>query len=220
MRIALQMDPIESINIDTDSSFLLGLGALERGHAVWYWNPKDLFIEASRLKARARKLALRREQGNHFSFLESRTLDVADELDVLLLRQNLPINMGYVANTLLLEHAPGHVNSQPLIINNPAGVRDTPGKIFPLRFPDLTPPTLIASSSEAIKSFAAKYGEVVGKRLFNSAGIDVFRFKSSDPALLTFAEEHYAATGEPVAVQAFLQDVFKGDKRIILFDRS
>lgn len=214
MRIALQMDPIESIHIDTDSSFLLGLGAEELGHAVWYWNPKDLFIADARLMARARKITLRREKGSHFSFLESRTLDVAEEIDVLLLRQNLPIHMGYVANTLLLEHA----GDMPLIINNPSGVRDVAGKIFPLRFPEFTPPTFIGADAGEIKTFTARHGEVVAKRLFNSAGIDVFRFKASDPALLKFAEEHFAATQEPIAVQAFLPDVFKGDKRIILFD--
>jgi glutathione synthase len=214
MRIALQMDPIESINIDVDSSFLLGLGALERGHELFYYQPKDLFSKQGRIYAHAQKISLKREKGNHVQFLSSHTLDVANEVDVILLRQNLPINMGYLANTFLLDHLPAKVR----IVNSPAGIRNTPGKIFPTLFPDLTPPTLIAGNLDEIKAFAALHGDVVAKRLFNSAGIDVFRFSAKDPALLTFAAEHFSATKEPIALQAFLPSVFQGDKRIILFD--
>lgn len=216
LRIALQMDPLSGINPETDSSFVLGLGAQERGHTLYTYQPQHLFWQEGHLRARLWPTTLRREKGNPFTLgaPEIRALD--EEVDVILLRQDPPFDMGYITNTFLLELA---AQKKPVkIINDPVGVRNAPEKLLITHFPDLIPPTLIASDPAAIGAFAATHGKIVAKRLHGNAGRDVFLFRHDEKALLDFAAQHFAASREPVMLQPFLPAVEEGDKRIILFD--
>jgi glutathione synthase len=212
MKIALQMDPLEGISIAGDSTFLLGLGAQERGHTLYYYQPKQLVWREGRVQALAQKVTLRAVKGDHFSADAPRWIDLND-MDVVLLRQDPPFDMGYITNTHLLEH----LKQTTRVINDPAGVRNAPEKLLMLYAAPFMPPTLIASDETSLQYFAGRYESVVAKRLYGNAGRDVFRFKQGDPALYEFARAQYAAAREPILVQPFLPEVETGDKRIILF---
>lgn len=214
LRIALQMDPLASINIHGDSTFVLGLGAQELGHTLYAYQPQHLFWHEGAVMARAQKITLRREAGNHFTAGPAHLINLSKDIDIILLRQDPPFDLGYVTNTHLLDAVRG-----PRIINNPAGVRNAPEKLLMLRWPELLPPTLIASDATDITAFAKEHGLVVAKRLYGNAGKDVFRFSAQElDALLAFAAAHFEKNREPVLLQPFLPEIADGDKRIILFD--
>ncbi len=214
LRIALQMDPLQGINVHGDSTFVLGLGAQELGHTLYGYQPKDMFWQNGRVVARAQEVIFRREAGNHFTIVGDRILNMNQDVDVILLRQDPPFDMGYITNTHLLDQVDG-----PTIINNPMGVRNAPEKLLMLRWPDLLPPTLIAYDARDITDFTKQYGTVVAKKLYGNAGRDVFRFALTElDELLNLAKAHLEKTGEPVLLQPFLPEIAQGDKRIILFD--
>lgn len=213
LRVALQMDPIQGININGDSTFVLGLGAQELGHTLYAYHPKDLFWHSGKVMAHAQQLTLRREAGNHFTIIRDQLLDLSKDVDVILLRQDPPFDMGYITNTHLLDQI-----KTTRIINNPAGVRNAPEKLLMLRWPELLPPTLITHDARSITEFVKHHGEVVAKKLYGNAGRDVFRFKQSElDALLKLAKDHQDESGEPMLLQPFLPEISNGDKRIILF---
>jgi glutathione synthase len=214
MKIALQMDPIEAINFDGDSSFVLGLGAQELGHQLFYYQPKDLFWLNGTLCAHAAPLHLRREKGNHFSLAPRRVMVLEDELDVILLRQDPPYNMGYLTTTYVLETIAHKVR----VVNDPAGVRNAPEKMLITHFAHYMPPTLISSDADDIEAFAKPHDYVVAKKIYGHGGRDVYKFARSDPALLAFAADHLKATGEPIMLQPFLPEIKNGDTRVILFN--
>ncbi|MDX1921527.1 MAG: glutathione synthase [Alphaproteobacteria bacterium] len=214
LRIALQMDPLQGININGDSTFVLGLGAQELGHTLYSYHPKDMHWQNGQVVARAQEVALRREAGNHFTIIGDKRLNLSTDVDVILLRQDPPFDMGYITNTHLLDQIVG-----PRIINNPTGVRNAPEKLLMLRWPNLLPPTLIAYDGRDITEFTKQHGTVVAKKLYGNAGRDVFRFALNElDELLTLAKEHLEKTGEPMLLQPFLPEISNGDKRIILFD--
>jgi glutathione synthase len=213
MKVAFQMDPIGSVNIDTDSSFRLAIEAQARGHALWHYTPDRLVFDEGRLVARARPMTLRRVAGDHVTLGPEEGLDLA-AVDVVWLRQDPPFDMAYITTTHLLDLlAPG-----TLVVNDPFWVRNSPEKILVLRFPDLTPPTMIARDLAAIRTFRARHGDVILKPLYGNGGAGVFRL---DPDDLNLAALHELFTGfsrEPLIVQKFLPDVARGDKRIILVE--
>jgi glutathione synthase len=214
LRIALQMDPLEGININSDSTFLLGLGAQELGHQLFYYAPQDLRWDRGRLLTRAQKITFRREEGNHFTAEPAHVVDVKTSFDMILLRQDPPFDMGYITSTYLLD-ALG--DGGPRIINNPTGVRAAPEKLLITHFPDLIPPTLVTGDADEAATFAKEYGEIVAKRLYGNAGRDVFRFKAGDSKLEDFVRQQREQAREPVMLQPFLKEIKDGDKRIILF---
>ncbi len=214
LRVALQMDPLSGIVIKGDSTFALGLQAQELGHTLYVYQPGDLFWREGKVIARTQEVSLRREQGRHFTVLGSPTLALSNDVDVLLLRQDPPFDLGYITNTHLLDQVKG-----PRIINNPSAVRNAPEKLLILRWPELMPPTLISFDSREITEFIHQYGQVVAKKLYGFGGRDVGRFALRDlDALLAHADNHLRETREPIMLQPFLPEIADGDKRIILFD--
>ncbi len=161
LAVAIQMDPMETINIDGDTSFVLALEAQARGHALYHYLPTHLSLRDGRLRARGRRLEVRRERGRHHSFGEFQTLDLA-AMDVVLMRQDPPFDMAYITATHLLEH----VHPTTLVVNDPASVRNAPEKLFVTRFEGLMPPTLITSDRDEILSFRAEHGDIIVKPLF------------------------------------------------------
>ena len=215
LRVAVQMDPIETINIAGDSSFALMLEARARGHQLWHYQPDDLSAENGRVRARARALDVHNQPGSHFSWLGAPApIDLADDADVVLMRQDPPFDMGYITATHLLEQ----VQHRTLVVNDPAEVRNAPEKLFVLRFADLMPPTLVTKSLEEAMDFRARHGAIVVKPLYGNAGTAVFLIDEKDGNLPALVELFGSVWREPFMVQAFLPAVAEGDKRIVLVD--
>ncbi|MDJ0935811.1 MAG: glutathione synthase [Kiloniellales bacterium] len=213
LRVAFQMDPLEGIDIDADSTFVLALEAQNRGHRVYHYLPQDLAFEAGTVRARARPLEVRRQKGDHFTLGPEERLDLRG-IDVVLLRQDPPFDMAYITTTHLLEH----LHPRPLVVNDPAEVRNAPEKLFVTNFPDLMPPTLISSRREEILDFRAGQGDIVIKPLFGNGGADVFHIRPEDDNLNALLEMFTRIYREPIMVQRYLPEIREGDKRIILID--
>lgn len=215
MRVAVQMDPIETINIGGDSSFALMLEAQARGATLIHYMADDLSAENGRVRAKARPLKVINQAGAHYEWLgDPRTVDLADEADVVLMRQDPPFDMGYITATHLLEQ----IQDRVLVVNDPAEVRNAPEKLFVLRFPDLMPPTLVTKSLEEAMDFRARHGAIVVKPLYGNAGTAVFLIDKNDGNLPVLVELFSSVWREPFMVQAFLPSVAEGDKRIVLVD--
>jgi glutathione synthase len=215
LRVAVQMDPIETINIAGDSTFALMLEAQERGHRLWHYQPDDLSAENGRVRANARALAVNNQPGQHFDWLSAPArLDLADDADVVLMRQDPPFDMAYITATHLLEQ----VQHATLVVNDPAEVRNAPEKLFVLRFADLMPPTLVTKSLAEAMDFRARHGAIVVKPLYGNAGTAVFLIDEKDGNLPALVELFGSVWREPFMVQAFLPSVAEGDKRIVLVD--
>jgi len=213
LSVAIQMDPIQSVNIDADSTFRLALEAQGRGHELFYYHVGDLFWEDGHVKAAGWPLTVRREKGNHFTLGQRQTRDLG-EMDVVWLRQDPPFDMSYVTNTHLLER----IHPGTMVVNDPFWVRNCPEKLLVLSFLDLTPPTMIARSLEAIRSFKDKHGDIILKPLYGNGGAGVFKLGHSDSNLNALHELFIGINREPLIVQKFLPAVEKGDKRVILVD--
>jgi glutathione synthase len=213
LAVAIQMDPIESINIDADSTFVLALEAQARGHRLYHYLPRHLALIDGRLTAKARPLEVRREHGRHYTLGSVERLDLA-AMDVILMRQDPPFDMAYITATHLLEH----VRDRALVVNDPVAVRNSPEKLVATRFPGLMPPTLITGDREEIDSFRATHGEIILKPLFGNGGAGVFRVKPDDENLNALIELFTAIYREPIMVQRYLPAVRQGDKRIVLID--
>ena len=214
LRVAVQMDPIESIGIAGDSTFALMLKAQERGDALYHYLAQDLAYDEGRVTARARPLAVRREAGNHFTAGAPLKIDLAKDIDVVLMRQDPPFDIGYITATYLLERIAG----QTLVVNDPRSVRDAPEKLFVLDFARFMPPTLITRSLDDLRGFHAAHREIVVKPLHGNAGAAVFRIGHDGTNLAALAELFGEVWREPFIAQAFLPAVAEGDKRIVLVD--
>jgi glutathione synthase len=211
--VAIQMDPIEAVNIDADSTFVLALEAQARGHAIYHYLPRQLSLRDGRLSAKGRRLELRREHGRHFALGPEEALDLAG-MDVILMRQDPPFDMAYITATHLLEH----VRDDALVINDPVSVRNAPEKLFATHFDGLMPPTLITADRQQILAFRREHGEIILKPLFGNGGAGVFRLSPADENLNALLELFTQLYREPIIVQRYLPEVRQGDKRIILIE--
>jgi glutathione synthase len=213
LAVAIQMDPLEGIDIDADSSFALGLEAQRRGHALYHYLPQCLTFRHGRVYARAQPLALRREKGDHFTLGPAELLDLAT-LDVVLMRQDPPFDMAYITATHLLEH----IQPETLVVNDPVQVRNAPEKLFVTHFAELMPPTLITSDRDEVLAFRREHEDIIVKPLFGNGGAGVFHIAPEDDNLNALMEMLTTFYREPVIVQRYLPEVRAGDKRIILID--
>lgn len=213
LAVAIQMDHIAGVDIAADSTFVLALEAQARGHGLYHYLPKDLFLRDGRAFARAQPLQVRDEMGNHHSLGAPEVIDLAT-LDVVLMRQDPPFDMSYITATHILEH----VHPDTLVVNDPVHVRNAPEKLFVTHFPQVMPPTLITSDMDEIKDFRAKHKDIIVKPLFGNGGAGVFRLQPEDENLSALMEMFTEMFREPVIVQRYLPEVREGDKRIILID--
>ncbi|HYE28465.1 MAG TPA: glutathione synthase [Allosphingosinicella sp.] len=214
LRVAVQMDPLERINVAGDSTFAIMLGAQRRGHRLFHYLAPDLSYRDGRVTARARPAEVRQRDGDHYRYGEWRELDLADEVDVVLMRQDPPFDLGYITATHLLER----VQPATLVVNDPASVRNAPEKLFVLDFARFMPPTLITRSLEQTRAFQAEHKEIVVKPLYGNAGNAVFKIGGDGANLGSLVEMFSHVWVEPFMVQAFLPEVAEGDKRIVLVD--
>ncbi len=214
LTVAVQMDPLDSINIAGDSTFALMLSAQERGHSLFHYAAEDLNYRDGRVWAKAHPVTVQRVTGDHFSVGEPVSLDLGDEADVVLMRQDPPFDLGYITATHLLERIAG----KTLVVNDPAQVRNAPEKVFVLDYPQFMPPTLVTRSLDEARAFLAEHGAIVIKPLHGNGGKAIFKVESDGANLSALIEVFNMTWREPHMVQAFLPDVAKGDKRIVLVD--
>jgi glutathione synthase len=213
LKVAIQMDPIETVDIKADSTFAMALEAQERGHPLWHYLPQHLSFRDGRVAARGRRLSVRATAGDHYTLGEWEALDLA-AMDVVLMRQDPPFDMAYITATHVLEH----IHPATLVVNDPAAVRNAPEKLFVTHFPELMPPTLISADLAEIKAFRAEHKDIIVKPLFGNGGAGVFHLKPEDENLGALLEMFTERSREPVIVQRYLPEIRQGDKRIILVE--
>ena len=207
------MDPIEDVDINADSTFRLAEEAQNRGHDLYVYTPNDLTFNRGKIIAKGRSISLKRKIGDHVNFGAVEILALS-EFDVIWLRQDPPFDMGYITNTHLLDL----IGQKTLIVNNPFWVRNLPEKLLVLEFPDLIPETVISRDLEEIKRFKNEFKDIIIKPLYGNGGAGIFRLREDDKNLTSLHELFSNMSSEPLIAQAFLPDVKKGDKRIILVD--
>lgn len=214
LKIAIQMDPIEGVNVNADTTFDMALEAHSRGHSIWVYQPGALQLNYGDVLTRARAIEeIQRKQGEHVTLSAPEMLDLRS-VDVVLIRQDPPFDMAYITAAQILERLAPDV----LVLNNPRAIRDAPEKLFVTEFEDLTPPTLITRDMSAVRAFRDEHKDVIIKPLYGNGGAGVFRMKPDDGnfnALLELFEQTFR---EPIIAQKFVPAVSKGDKRIILLD--
>ncbi|MFM9827243.1 MAG: glutathione synthase, partial [Sphingomonas sp.] len=214
LTVAVQMDPLASINIAGDSSFALMLSAQARGHRLFHYAADDLNYADGRVWARAHPVTVQRVDGDHFRLGDPVSLDLGRDTDVILMRQDPPFDLGYITATHLLER----IADQTLIVNDPASVRNAPEKVFVLDYARFMPPTLVTRSLDEARAFLKTHGSIVLKPLHGNGGKAIFLVGPDGANLSALMEVFNQTWREPHMVQAFLPDVAKGDKRIVLVD--
>ena len=213
LRVAIQMDPIESVDIDADSTFALALEAVSRGHGLLHYLPNALSLVEGKVIASARSLEVRREHGNHFTLGALAPIDLTT-VDVVLMRQDPPFDMAYITATHLLER----IHPKTLVVNDPAHVRNAPEKLFVTHFEGVMPPTLITTERDQVLAFRDRHRDIIVKPLYGNGGAGVFHIEPGDENLNALLELFTEMFREPIVVQRYLPEVRAGDKRIILVD--
>ena len=211
--VAIQMDPIETVDIDADSTFAMALEAQERGHRLWHYLPNHLAFLNGAIVARARPLRVQPVRADHFTLGDWEQVDLA-AINVVLMRQDPPFDMGYITSTHLLELLP----RTTLVVNDAAEVRNAPEKLFITQFADFIPPTLITSDMTAIRAFRDEHRDIIVKPLYGNGGAGVFHLKPDDENLGALIEMFAEQSREPLMIQRYLPEIRQGDKRIILID--
>ena len=214
LRVAVQMDPLEKINISGDSTFAIMLGAQARGHKLYHYLAEDLTYQDGRLYAGAHEVSVQPVPGDHFRLGEFAILDLGRDVDVVMMRQDPPFDLGYITATHLLER----IQDETLVVNDPVAVRNAPEKVWVLDFARYMPPTLVTRSLGAAREFQRAHGEVVIKPLHGNAGKAVFKVGSDGANLTPLMELFNASYREPHVLQTFLPEVADGDKRIVLIE--
>jgi glutathione synthase len=213
LNVAVEMDPIERINIRGDSTFALLLEAQARGHRLSYFTPDRLALSDGSVFATVHPLKVRDVEGNHFALGDKTRVDLTS-FDVVLMRQDPPFDLAYITSTHWLER----IHPKTLVVNDPAHVRNAPEKILVTEFPDLMPPTLVTRDRSEIDAFRAKHGDIIMKPLYGNAGVAVFRLTKDDLNYGSLFDLFATTFREPWVTQKFLPEVRQGDKRIILVD--
>jgi glutathione synthase len=213
LNVAVQMDPIERINISADSTFRIMEEAQARGHRLFYYTPDRLALDQGRVTARGWPVEVRRVKGDHFTLGPEAEVDLG-ELDVVWLRQDPPFDMSYITTTHILDR----IHPATLVVNDPFWVRNYPEKLLVLEFAELTPPTTIARDLATLKAFKAQHGDIILKPLYGNGGAGVFRLDPNDRNFNALYELFAGINREPLIAQKFLPAVADGDKRIILVD--
>ena len=213
LKVAVQMDPIQDINIDADSTFVLMLEAQARGHQLWFYLVKNLTLASGKVLARMQPVQVRREKGNHYTLGEAAEHDLST-MDVVLMRQDPPFDMAYITATHILEH----IHPKTLVVNDPVHVRNAPEKLFVMHYPDLMPETMITHDPVEVRKFREKHGDIIVKPLFANGGAGVFHLRPEDGNLNALLELYAERSREPLMIQKYVPAVRQGDKRIILVD--
>jgi glutathione synthase len=214
LNVAVQMDPIEKINIKGDSTFAMMLEAQRRGHTLFYYQTQTLALAGGILSATGHDVRVKDEAANFYSLGEEERVNLSD-YDVVLMRQDPPFDMGYITATHMLDH----IHPRTLVVNDPTEVRNAPEKLFVLNYKEFMPPTLITRDASELAAFRMQHEDIIIKPLYGNGGIGVFRIRGSDQNFASLLEIFgHTFPHQPYIAQKYLPDVRKGDKRIILVD--
>ena len=213
LQIAIQMDPLNKLHLESDSSLVLAKEAQNRGYKIFIYEPKDLTLKDNQLFANASLLKIEKRKKYVFKKRKKNIINLSS-INVLLIRQDPPFNINYITTTYLLEH----LNSKTLIINNPKSVRDAPEKLHVTYFKNLTPPTLISQDEIQIKKFIKKYKNLIVKPLYEKGGKGIFKITSSDKNINKKIQDILKKEKLPIIVQKYISQIKEGDKRVILLD--
>ena len=213
-RVAFQMDPLATLQIEGDSTFALMLEAQARGYQLFTYSPDNLSYQDGQVTAWAQAAEVRDEPGNHATQGPLERLDLARDVDLIWMRQDPPFNMQYIAATHLLDG----ISAKTRVVNNPSAVRNAPEKLLVTQFSDFMPETLITRSAKEVEAFRARFPDLILKPLFGNGGAGVFHLQPDDENLSSLLETLLAISPEPLIAQRYLPEIRQGDKRIILID--
>ena len=214
MKIIAQMDDIFSINIKTDTTFLMLQEAQNRGHEIFYYTPQTIFFDVKKQKIFAQISRIKLNNSSNFcEILEKKYQDLAD-FDVILVRQDPPFDMNYLTTTYFLEK----IKDLVLIVNDPTNIRNCPEKLFVTNFPNLTPPTIISADLQSIKDFHKEHKKIILKPLYSFGADGVILIDESGQNLASNFEMMQKLYQTPLIAQKFLAEIKAGDKRIFLLD--
>ncbi len=214
IKLGIVMDPIGSIKVHKDSSFAMLLAAQKRGWELFYMEQDDLFLDDSRCHATMQKLSVRDEARDWYSLSEERTAAV-DELDVILMRKDPPMNMEFIYSSFLLERAEAQ---GVLVVNSPAAIRDASEKLYTAWFSQCCPPTRVSRDAVRLKEFLAEHGDIIVKPLDGMGGASVFRIQEDDPNLNVILETITANGRTSAMAQRYIPEITEGDKRILMIN--
>ncbi|HCX14362.1 MAG TPA: glutathione synthase [Rhodospirillaceae bacterium] len=213
LSVAIQMDPMDSIDINGDSTFVLALEAQKRGYSLYHYLPSHLTLNDGRVTARAYPLTVQRKMGRHFALGPMEALNL-HEMDAVLMRQDPPFNMAYITATHILEH----IHPETLVVNDPFHVRNAPEKLFVTHFENVMPPTLISADIDEVRAFRQEHKDIIVKPVYGNGGAGVFHLPPGDENLGALIELFTTTWCEPIMVQRYIPEVRKGDKRVILIE--
>ena len=212
-KIAIQMDPLESINIKSDSTYILALEAQKRGYRLFHYLPENLIYENGRVSALGNIFKLFPDK--KIFFKKSKTQKIfLDDYDVVLVRQDPPFNMSYITATYLLEM----VSNKTLILNDPKSIRDNPEKLSMFNFKSVIPPTLISKNIEQCFNFQKKYKKTIIKPLYGNGGEGISKLEGTSVVLKRKILKLINRYKQPIVMQKYLSEIKEGDRRIILID--
>ena len=213
MKIIVQMDPIETLNLPGDSTFALLLEAQERGYELDIYTPNMLTLRDGLLTTEAQQIKVFDKPDRLEKINQTRSV-MLGKYDIILMRQDPPFDMGYITATHLLET----IQHKTLILNNPFYVRNCPEKIFVNKYLDFMPPTLITRDVGEVIKFRNKYDQIIIKPLYGNGGANIFYSDGTDKNFGSIIENFLEWSKEPFIIQKFIPKVKDGDKRIILID--
>ena len=212
-KLAIQMDSIENIDLEFDTSFMIILEAQKRNYEIFYYNPQDLVYNEGLIQASGFYIKLIENNEKYFEYLTEKIVVDLNCFKFLFIRQDPPFNMNYITSTYLLEFLP----SSTIVINNPTSVRNFSEKIFPFKFRKYMAPTIISQNVEVLKNFLTKYEDIITKPLYGNGGDGIFRSTIKDGKLQGLNSENFFLD-EPIMAQKFIPEIKDGDRRIILID--
>jgi len=212
-KIAIQMDKIEDIDINFDSSFLIGIEAQKRNYEIFYYNPQELFYNEGLIQANGYYIELVENNTKYFKYLSKKILVNLQDFKYIFIRQDPPFDMNYITSTYLLDYLP----SSTIVINNPTSIRNFSEKISAFQFKEFMPPTIVSQNVESIKNFLIRYEDIVTKPLYGNGGEGIYRYTIQDNKLKDIFQ-NLTILEEPLMVQKYIPEINEGDRRIILLD--
>lgn len=214
IKLGVVMDPIGEINYHKDSTLAMLLAARKHDWELYYMEQGDLYLEDSRCHARLARLDVRADENDWFS-LSAAHIAPLDDLDIILMRKDPPVDMEYIYTTFLLERAAEH---GALVVNNPAAIRNANEKLYTAWFPQCGPPTRVSRDIQILKEFLAKHGDIVVKPLDGMGGASVFRVQQDDPNLNVILETITDNGASSAMAQRYVPEITAGDKRILMIN--
>ena len=209
-QIAIQMDKIESIDYEFDTSFLIGYEAQQRNYDIFYYNPSDLIIKNNNVKASGFYVKLNLDENDYFNYISEKiTLDLKN-FKFIFLRQDPPFDMNYITTTYILDLLP----STTKVINNPTAVRNATEKLFTFNFKEFMPPTIVSRNINDILIFLDNFDEIITKPLYGNGGAGIHRFNKRNfnrDILKQYLDL-------PIMIQKYIKEIDQGDRRLILID--